>query len=208
MRLKLYLFLLLKSSFKMFLLSFTTAHQKSIVSFMLNESESPVTLNKVNSFKRTLCKNLRLVQAEVAFVVVLKIPQHQLVFQLPSESLPLLRHCIGWSKDWLFSLDVCGVQISGKDIISVQELKISQLRLQEDPGTIMEAKMCGSRKYTYLPPHRWLFWFPPLPSPPPPPSTPPTPPTPLEFTLFLHMFPSAFCGRGGGGGSLLSGTAQ
>lgn len=183
MRLKLYLFLLLKSSFDMFLFSFTTAHQNSIVSFMLNECESPVTLNKVNSFKRTLCKNLKLVRAEVAFVAALKIPQHQFVFQLPSESLPLLRHCTGWRKDWLFSLDVCGVQISGEDIISVQELKMSELRLQEDPGTIMEAKMCGSRK---------LLWF----------SPPPLWNLQFSFICFHQL------SVGGEGGAILSTTAQ
>ena len=106
-----------------------------MVSFILCESEDPITINKVNTFKKIVCKNLKLVRAEVTFVAAVKLPQQQLVFQLPSEALPLLRHCTGWRKDWLFSLDVSGVQVSGEDVISVQELKISQLRLQEDPGT-------------------------------------------------------------------------
>ena len=101
---------------------------------MLHESESPITPNKVNAFKKTVCKNLKLVPAEVTFVAAAKIPQQQLVFQMPSDALPLLRHCTGWRKDWLFSLDVSGVKVSSEDMISVQELKISQLRLQEDPG--------------------------------------------------------------------------
>ena len=73
--------------------------------------------------------------AEVSFIGGVRIPRKQLVFQLPSETLPLLRHCTGWRKEWLFSLDISGVQVSEEDEISVQELKISQLRLQEDPGT-------------------------------------------------------------------------
>ena len=115
--------------------SFYTGYGRSIVSFMLRESESPITLNKVRTFKKTMGKHLKLVRAEVSFVAAVSIPQQRLVFQLPSEVLPLLRHCTGWSKDWLFSLDVSGVQVSGESVISVQELKISQLRLQEDPGT-------------------------------------------------------------------------
>lgn len=90
----------------------------------------------MNSFKKSICKHLKLVRAEVAFIAAMRIPRKQLVFQLTSDALPLLRHCTGWRKEWLFSLNVSGVQVSGQDEISVQELKISQLRLQEDPGTI------------------------------------------------------------------------
>ena len=96
----------------------------------------------MNTFKKIVCKNLKLVRAEITFVAIVKLRQQQLVFQLPSEALPLLRHCTGWRKDWLFSLDVSGVQVSGEDRISVQELKISQLRLQEDPGTTQSQAEC------------------------------------------------------------------
>ena len=116
------------------------------MSFILHESAHEITLNRVLSFKKSLCKHLKLIRAELAFVTTVKIPRKQLVFQLPSEVLPLLRHCTGWRKEWLFSLNVSGVQISGKDEISVQELKISQLRLQEDPGMIykyMHAVTCN-----------------------------------------------------------------
>ena len=68
----------------------------------------------------------------MAFIAAMRIPRKQLVFQLTSDALPLLRHCTGWRKEWLFSLNVSGVQVSGEYEISVQELKISQLRLQED----------------------------------------------------------------------------
>ena len=118
-----------------FSVSFCTAHGRSIVSFILHESAYDTTPNRVNSFKKNLCKQLKLVRAEVAFIAIVRIPRKQLIFQLPSEALPLLRHCTGWRKEWLFSLNVSGVQISGEVEISVQELKISQLRLQEDPGT-------------------------------------------------------------------------
>ena len=119
-----------------FSVSFSVAHGRSIVSFILHENANKITPNKVNSFKKSICKHLKLVRAEVAFIAVTRIPRKQLVFQLTSEALPLLRHCTGWRKEWLFSLNVSGVQVSGEDEISVQELKISQLRLQEDPGTI------------------------------------------------------------------------
>lgn len=101
---------------------------------MLDENEDSITINKVKSFKKTMCKELKLLQAEVAFVATVKIPKPQFAFQLPTEALPLLRHCTGWKKDWLFTLDVCGMKVAGEDVISVQEVKISQLRLQEDPG--------------------------------------------------------------------------
>ena len=105
-----------------------------MVSFILNESFQDITLHKALSFKKSLCKHLKLIPAEFTFVTTVKIPRKHLVFQLPSEVLPFLRHCTGWRKEWLFSLNVIGVQVSGEDEISVHELKISQLRLQEDPG--------------------------------------------------------------------------
>ena len=104
------------------------------MSFILNESFQDITLHKALSFKKSLCKHLKLIPAEFTFVTTVKIPRKHLVFQLPSEVLPFLRHCTGWRKEWLFSLNVNGVQVSGEDEISVHELKISQLRLQEDPG--------------------------------------------------------------------------
>lgn len=100
----------------------------------------------MNSFKKSVCKHLKLVRAEVAFVAAIRIPRKQLVFQLTSEALPLLRHCTGWRKEWLFSLHVSGVQVSGEDEISVQELKISQLRLQEDPGTSCHISKIGLKQ--------------------------------------------------------------
>lgn len=109
------------------------AQGKSLVSFILHASENAITMNKVKAFKKTMCKNLKLVQAEVAFMAAVNEPQQQLLFQLPTEALPLLRHCTGWRKDWLFSLGVCGVKVASENVISVQEMKISQLRLQEDP---------------------------------------------------------------------------
>ena len=93
-----------------------------------------------------MCKNLKLVQAEVAFMAAVNEPQQQLLFQLPTEALPLLRHCTGWRKDWLFSLGVCGVKVASENVISVQEMKISQLRLQEDPGKWSWRKMCPGIK--------------------------------------------------------------
>lgn len=109
------------------------AQGRSLVSFMLDESQDSITINKVKSFKKTMCKELKLVQAEVAFVASVKRPKLQFAFQLPTEALPFLRHCTGWKKDWLFSFNVCGMKVAGEDAISVQEVKISQLRLQEDP---------------------------------------------------------------------------
>ena len=120
--------------FMLFLLLFFIAEGRAIVSFILNESFQDITLHKALSFKKSLCKHLKLIPAEFTFVTTVKIPRKHLVFQLPSEVLPFLRHCTGWRKEWLFSLNVSGVQVSGEDEISVHELKISQLRLQEDPG--------------------------------------------------------------------------
>ena len=120
--------------FMLFLLLFFIAEGRAIVSFILNESFQDITLHKALSFKKSLCKHLKLIPAEFTFVTTVKIPRKHLVFQLPSEVLPFLRHCTGWRKEWLFSLNVNGVQVSGEDEISVHELKISQLRLQEDPG--------------------------------------------------------------------------
>lgn len=117
-----------------FFLLFFIAEGRAMVSFILNESFQDITLHKALSFKKSLCKHLKLIPAEFTFVTTVKIPRKHLVFQLPSEVLPFLRHCTGWRKEWLFSLNVNGVQVSGEDEISVHELKISQLRLQEDPG--------------------------------------------------------------------------
>ncbi|PFX25374.1 Protein fem-1-like C [Stylophora pistillata] len=114
-------------------LLFLIAQGRSIVSFILNESFQDITANKVLSFKKSLCKYLTLIRAEFTFVTTVKTPRKHLVLQLPSEVLPFLRHCTGWRKEWLFSLNVSAVKVSGEDEISVQELKISQLRLQEDP---------------------------------------------------------------------------
>ena len=129
-------------SFSYFSFFFSTACGRSIVSFILHSSEDSVTQNRMITFKKSLCENLKLVQGEVTFILSVRFPQPHLVFQLPTEALPVLRHCTGWRKGWLFSLDVAGVQVSGEQVIAVQELKISQLRLQEDPGKIIIITHC------------------------------------------------------------------
>ena len=107
-----------------------------MVSFIVWESDGDFNVNKVLSFKTTVCNNLKLVRTEVTFVCRIRGLEQEIVFQLPSEALPLLRHCTGWRKEWLFSLNVRKVRVHNEPAITVQEQKISQLRLQEDPGTL------------------------------------------------------------------------
>ena len=56
------------------------------------------------------------------------------MFQLPEEAVAQLRHCIGWRKAWLLSLHICSVQVNDQVALPVKEVKVTQLRLQEDPG--------------------------------------------------------------------------
>ena len=90
--------------------------------------------NKLAGFKVTLLRALKLVRSEVALLGNLQIPERKVAFQIPEEAVPLLKHCTGWNKDWLFSLDVRGVQLKGEAVIPVKEAKVAQLKLQEDPG--------------------------------------------------------------------------
>ena len=89
------------------------------------------------SFKKVLCENLHLKQYQVSWIGKIKDRDESLVFQILQEAIGKLRHCIGWRKTWLLSLQVCAVRISDGETIPVKEVKVSQLRLQEDPGKKM-----------------------------------------------------------------------
>lgn len=104
------------------------------MSFYSNESLSEFNQPKFFSFKKALCENLHIKRYQTSYVGKVKDRDESLVFQIPQESVAQLRHCIGWRKAWLLSLQVCGVKINNEEILPVKEIKVAQLRLQEDPG--------------------------------------------------------------------------
>lgn len=121
-------------SYDFYILFIYLLDERSVISFFLKEELLNFDRNKLLNFKTALCKSLKLVPSEVSWIGKTWGTENKIIFQLPCEVVPLLRHCTAWKKDWLFSLGVKGIQVNKEDFIAVIDIRVSQLRLQEDPG--------------------------------------------------------------------------
>ena len=112
--------------------------------FVLDDPIDKSNWQRLQLFKSTVLKSLKLVRSEVTLLGKVEFPENKVAFLLPDQVIPHLKHCTGWDKDWLFSLGVMGVQINQETVITVKEVKVAELRLQEDPGERDQSRFLGT----------------------------------------------------------------